>query len=203
MVRNVARELIDFARSHWLHGVLMVPAALLYTALHEALHALAVVAQGGRVVEFAWLPSAGEWGHVTCSFPPGSSPSDWTIALAPLLLPAALLSLGIAVALLGPPARAGLRRATLFWLFLLPAGDLVYTLLPYLLGSHNDLFAAFGPPMPSCWAASAAFGVALTALVHGAQRRLLGERAMSLATVLVLGCLAFALVLVATIGFFR
>lgn len=57
-VYDVLRECGRFFKRHWFHFVLMIPGAVLYTMLHEGMHALAVILQGGRVIEFVWVLSS-------------------------------------------------------------------------------------------------------------------------------------------------
>jgi len=163
-----------FLRNHWVHFVILIPAAIAYTFVHESLHALAVIVQGGKMVEFVWVPSPKEWGHVRYEFPEGQAYSELVILLAPYLLPLTLLLSGTAILavffmgwkpmpLLSEPALSlskgqvrrltasckvspGTGRLVYFWLFLVPVFDLAHAAIPYQLGARNDFYYAFGRP---------------------------------------------------------
>jgi len=94
-IASTFRECLKFLSNHWIHLVLLIPAAIAYTFLHESLHALAVVVQGGKLVEFVWVPSQKEWGHIRYEFPENQAYSELVILVAPYLLPLSLLFIGI------------------------------------------------------------------------------------------------------------
>ena len=96
-VASIFWECLKFIRNHWVHLVILIPAAIAYTFVHESLHALAVIVQGGKMVEFVWVPSPKEWGHVRYEFPEGQVYSELVILLAPYLLPLVLLLSGTAI----------------------------------------------------------------------------------------------------------
>ena len=98
-IASTFRECLKFLWNHRFHLVILIPAAIAYTFLHESLHALAVIVQGGKMVEFVWVPSPKEWGHVRYEFPEGQAHSELAILLAPYLLPLVLLLIGIVIIL--------------------------------------------------------------------------------------------------------
>ena len=156
-ITSIFREYLKFLKNHWIHLILLLPAAIAYTFVHESLHALAVIVQGGKMVEFVWVPSPKEWGHVRYEFPENQAYSELVILLAPYLLPLSLLFIGIILILRvtfipGFFGRAGSKvppwkgRAIYFWLFLVPVFDLAHAAVPYQLGARNDFYYAFGKP---------------------------------------------------------
>jgi len=156
-IASIFREYLKFLRNHWIHLVLLIPAAIAYTFVHESLHALAVIVQGGKMVEFVWVPSPKEWGHVRYEFPEGHAYSELVILLVPYLLPLVLLLIGIILILrltfipeffgrTGSQVPQWKERAIYFWLFLIPVFDLAHAAVPYQLGASNDFYYAFGRP---------------------------------------------------------
>jgi len=145
LIASTFRECLKFLWNHWIHLVLLIPAAIVYTFLHESLHALAALVQGGKLVEFVWVPSPKEWGHIRYEFPEGQAYSELVILLVPYLLPLILLFIGIILILRLCSGQAAL-RTSYFWLFLVPVFDLAHAAIPYQLGARNDFYYAFGRP---------------------------------------------------------
>ena len=82
MLIQLKFELGRFFRGHWPHFLLAIPGAVLWTILHEAAHALAIMLQGGQVTKFVWIPSPGRLGYVEYNIPDDPF-SEFTIAIAP------------------------------------------------------------------------------------------------------------------------
>lgn len=60
MLRGAFAEILGFLKRHWPQVLAALPMAAAFTIGHEAAHAVAVLLQGGRVVEFSCLPNLGE-----------------------------------------------------------------------------------------------------------------------------------------------
>jgi hypothetical protein len=189
----VLAEALRFVRRNRVHFLLFVPGAFAYTWFHEAMHALAVTAQGGTLLEFVITPSAGEWGHVQYTFPAGAPRSELAIALAPYLASLALCGLCCAHAALAGPRKYAIASVLYFWMYLVPLGDVGIACLPYLAGavSGSDLQHAWGTPSVALKAGLFAAGAASALLAFPLQRRLYPrEEALSLGAFSVLGVLA-------------
>ena len=142
-------ECLKFLKGHWIHGVVLIPAALAYTYVHESLHAFAVVIQGGKVLELVWRPSGDEWGHIRYEFAENQAYSEFAILVAPYLLVAIILVGGIVLIwriTASGSVRPWIKRSIYFWLFLVPVLDLAYAGISYQLGARNDFYYAFGRP---------------------------------------------------------
>ena len=193
-----AREILRFLRRHWAHAVALPVMALLVTVLHEAAHAAAVWAQGGTVIDFVWLPSAGHWGYVRYRFPAGPPPSGFAVAIAPYVL---------WLALAAATSAAGLRRrdfpfrwgSTLFvWGFCVPLADIANAAFPYLRGRENDLRHAFGPPSPVAWGAVVLLTSVACVAAFPLHARFYGENRLSPGAYVALTGLSVAGLLVAS-----
>jgi hypothetical protein len=142
-------ECLKFLKGHWIHGLVLIPAALAYTYVHESLHAFAVVIQGGKVLEFVWVPSENEWGHIRYEFAQNQAYSEFAILAAPYLLVAIILGSGIILIwriAASSDVRPCIKRAIYVWLFLVPVFDLAYAGISYQLGARNDFYYLFGRP---------------------------------------------------------
>jgi hypothetical protein len=156
---SCVRECWLFLRWNWVHSVLLVPAAAVYTLAHEASHALAVLLQGGDVTEFVWLPSGQKWGHVRYVFPQDVPYSAFLISVAPYIMSVLLCATACAIGFVRRSLKPWVASTVFIWLFLVPLGDLAYAVLPYVvLGSNNDLHHAVIQPSPdgptspwACW----------------------------------------------------
>lgn len=185
-------DLLGFLKGHWIHLVLMIPAFFVVTLAHESMHALAVITQGGTLHEFIWLPSGGEWGHVTYSFPFGLEYNEQLVSLAPYIGGSVLCLISMVAAIKSWPYWMA---STLFiWCFVVPLADMVNAAVPYLLRSEeNDLYSAFGPPQ--LWYSFFAVSIAVLIVFLGylLQRRLYRIRALGIPCYLVfVGCAACA-----------
>jgi hypothetical protein len=175
--------------------LVFVPGALAVTVLHELAHGLAVKLEGGTVTEFAWLPSAGEWGHVAYVFPDGAACSQVFIAAAPYLL---WLTVALLTGLLACRGTAFSFRAAsiLFvWFFVIPLGDIANAAFPYLVGERNDFWFALGPPTPRITLAFCLAAVLAIAAAYPVHARLYREHRLRPATYLALSGLTIAAIL--------
>jgi hypothetical protein len=179
-IRGVLRECGRFFRTHWVHLALLIPGAVLYTILHEGMHALAVILQGGRLLEFVWIPSQGEWGHVQYDFPPGATYSPFVIGMAPYFFTMLLASIAILAAVFRPGLPIRVASTIFVWFYIVPAVETSNTALPYAAyGARNDFFGAFGPPTVDLALGILLAGFGAAVLGYPVQRRLYGERALS------------------------
>jgi hypothetical protein len=186
------REIVGFLRWQWPHLLLAVPGALLVTVLHEASHAAAVAAQGGRLTGFQWLPSGGHWGQVEYAFPAGVSYSIFAISVAPYCLWVLVAGAACALSLRERPCRPWVASASFVWVFVVPLADTANTAFPYLDGAHNDFRSAFGAPSVLAWLLAISTTMACGLVGFVVQRRLYRERAVSHSAYLVLCAMTLA-----------
>jgi hypothetical protein len=183
---NVAQEIFCFVRMHWIHILIAPVMALLVTVIHESAHSSAVIAQGGTVTMFSWLPAAGHWGFMNYEFPEGRDYSAFAISIAPycvwLVVAATTFCTGLACRKLP----FWLASSLFVWGYVVPLGDIANTALPYLAGFENDFRHAFG--RPNALMAGMISVLALVTCLAGypLQRRLYGEQRLSLASYMVL-----------------
>ncbi len=191
---TVFKEIWDFFKRHWLHFLLAPPGAILCTALHEAAHALAVLLQGGRVLEFAWMPGGGRWGYIRFLFPPGGGQSREAVSIAPYVLWLSMMLLTALLAWRWPQPRPSIAATLFIWCFVVPLGDIANTALPYWLGWENDFTAAFG--VASLWSRSGIilFGAAATISGRWVEQRLYGAKSISWAAYMLLALSGLLLV---------
>lgn len=124
------REAGTFISTHWMHFLLLLPALIGVTVVHEAAHAVAVLGQGGVVPEFRCWPLAGHWGQIRYSFPAGAQYAATAISLAPYALWLALCALTALVALRRQARPFWLASTLFFWCLLVPLADVANTLVP-------------------------------------------------------------------------
>jgi hypothetical protein len=190
-------DLTLFFKGHWPHILIAIPAAIGFTALHELAHCVAVWVQGGRVTEFAWLPTAAEWGHMRYTFPAGAHYSETAISLSPYVfwMAGCLLAWILARRRAGWPFWAA--SIIFVWLFIVPLADMANTVFPYVLGdAQNDLSRALGgPASPLFTGAVVVCGVLATGLGFALNRRLYRERAIGFPAYCVLAAAATLIVL--------
>jgi hypothetical protein len=181
------QDIVRFFRGHWVHLLLAIPAVVGFTVVHELAHCAAVWMQGGKVTEFVWLPSSGEWGHMQYKFPSGVIHSDWLVSLAPYFC-WLLLCLCVGVLSLNPRPWPAWISSTLFvWGFIVPIADTANTALLYLMSSsNNDFRHALGAPTLPIALALGIGTLVLVCLGFAIQRRLYRERAVGLAAYTVL-----------------
>lgn len=91
------RAIWAFAQAHWKYALLVPLWMMPWTTLHESMHALAMLAQGGEIVAFNALPSVDlgpfSFGYVR-TVPPDHSYSERLVHLAPALFALAVFPLG-------------------------------------------------------------------------------------------------------------
>lgn len=192
-LRGTLSEVLRFFRAHWIHFVLLVPGAVLFTVFHEACHAYAVVLQGGTVTEFVWLPAGSEWGHVAYVFPAGVRYWNVAVAVAPYCASAVLCTVVLLAACLGVRRPRWLVTTLFFWLFLAPVADIANVALGYLAGAENDLSHAFGAPGPMEVMVLVVLGIAAAVTGYFVQRRLYGDSAAGAGAYIVLGGIALCI----------
>ena len=180
MLSQLKFELGRFFTGHWLHFLLAIPGALLWTILHEAAHAMAIMLQGGQVTKFVWIPSPGRLGYVEYNFPDHPF-SGFAIAIAPYAVWLILMLLAGALSLRARPYPDWLASTIFIWMFVAPLGDIAWAARPYLFESSNtnDLTHAFGPPTRVISLLIVLFGIASVVFGMIVQQRLYGERALS------------------------
>lgn len=178
------RESGRFLRGHLAHVVLSPLFGLtLVTVLHEAAHALLVLAQGGRVLEFSFLPGGGSYGHVRYA---GAVPFPALVSLAPYLMWGTLAVGTMALAWARPRLPFWITSSLFVWAFAVPLLDIGNAAVGWLAGGRaNDLAHAFGRPTALDALGVAFLAIAAIAAGYFVQRRLYRERA--------LGCAGYAL----------
>jgi hypothetical protein len=152
---------------------------LLCTILHEGAHALAVIAQGGQVTQFVWLPSPGRWGYIQYHFPEGIHFSAFAILIAPYGMWGLLGLMAGILSLRRNPYPQWIASTIFIWMFVMSLGDIANTAIPYLLGGSNDFTTAFGAPTKTAWVLTFLFGAGGVGFGMKVQQRLYRERALS------------------------
>jgi hypothetical protein len=144
------------------------------TFLHEAAHAAVALAIGGTVTEFAFLPSAGNLGHVRWTPPPGAP--GWygdLVSVAPYAMWSLFAAATALLAVLPVRLNPWLGAAVFFWCYVIPVGDTAWN----LHGAHGDL-AVGGEDGLILRGAGTVVLLGAYALGHPIQRRLLGDRSV-------------------------
>jgi hypothetical protein len=196
---NLISEITAYLKSHWVHWMLILPAILTVTVVHELAHGFAVLAQGGVVTEFRWTPSTHEWGHIRFMFPAQTPYSGVMISLAPYGLWMTLCFVSILLTASTSTLPFWLSSSIFVWLFLVPLADTANTVVPYLFGAENDLLSALGQPTRPVVLMVILTGGLMATLGFFLQRRLYHARRLSLPAYSVLGCLAMTLCLSLTV----
>ncbi len=178
-MRPPVADIVAFLRRHWMHLTLLLPMALVVTAVHELAHAVAVALVGGTVLDWGVLPTNGAWGHVGYRMPVELRGSMRIVAAAPYLLWLTVAAAASAWAWRRPPPTFRVASAVFVWGIAVPLADVAYAAVPYLLGADNDLLDAFGPVDGAVKLAFLIAGVAIAAAVYAAHRRLYGGDALS------------------------
>ena len=170
---STAHQLARFLGPHRWQVLLVPPAAVVVTWLHELAHAAAARFFGGVVQEIRVLPGGGDWGHMVYDLPAGASPqADFWVSVAPYLVGVGVSVLGsLAVALLALPQR--LRSSPFIWLAVAPALEPAYGVLGWVSGGPCDFRDAFGAPPASAWPAAAGYALLVTGGLWLVQRRAL------------------------------
>lgn len=171
-------EILRFCKRQWYVLPAVVPALVLFTLFHEAAHAAAVLLQGGRLVEFVWLPTGGLWGHIRYHFTDDNY-SAVTIAAAPYAMWLAAGTSATVLSLSRHKFSFVLASFVFVWLYVAPAADIANTAFPYVLGSRNDFFSIFGGPSPSVTLTLAACCLAYVIAGFFIQQRLYRQDALS------------------------
>jgi hypothetical protein len=189
-----------FIRAHLWHLLLLAPGLLLATVVHEAAHAAAVIGQGGRILDFVWVPSLQEWGHVRYRFPTDAGHSEFVISLAPYVAATCLAGLATLASFRSRPWSYRAASGWYVWAFLVPLAEIANAVFVWLAGGDNDLLQAFGPPTLAGFIAVGS--AVLASLVWGGwlQRRLYQERALSLVACTALSLATVMLVAAASVG---
>jgi hypothetical protein len=185
-------EILRFCKRQWYVLPAVIPALVLFTLFHEAAHAAAVLLQGGRVVEFIWLPTGGLWGHIRFHFADDNY-SPATIAAAPYVMWLAASIFAAVLSLSRYKFSFVLASFVFVWLYVAPAADIANTAFPYVMGSRNDFFGLFGGPSPSVTLILAACCLAYVIAGFFIQRRLYRQDALSGAAYLALVASTFVL----------
>jgi len=180
MLIQLKFKLGRFLRGHWPHFLLAIPGTVLWTILHEAAHALAIMLQGGQVTKFVWIPSPGRLGYVEYNFPDHPF-SSFAIAIAPYAFWLILMLMAGALSLRARPYPQWVASTIFIWMFVVPLGDIAWAARPYLFeaGNANDLTDAFGPPTRVVSMLIVLFGIASVVFGRIVQQRLYRERALS------------------------
>ena len=198
-MKRVLHDLAAFFKGHWPHFVAAIPAAIAFTALHELAHCAAVWIQGGNVTDFAWLPSAAGWGHMSYLFPQGVQYSRRAIMLAPYAFWAGSCLLAGALASRRAPWPFWAASTIFVWLFIVPLADIANTAIPYVLwNTFNDFHRAFGPVGLSFSVLAVVLGLLASWYGYLLNRRLYRDRAVGLPAYCVLAVLAALVVLAGT-----
>lgn len=183
---SMLSEIFRFFRRHWLHLLLFPPGALLVTIIHESAHAAAVLAQGGTILEFVWLPTGERWGYVSYDPPALRGFSTFAVSIAPYLLWIFLAALAVLLSLRRRPYSFRVASSVYLWLFVIPLADVANAAFPYLDGRPNDLLHAFGPPTWDALLGFLLLCVLALSVGHPLQRRLYRSQALRLRSYLVL-----------------
>lgn len=145
------------------------------TFLHEAAHAAAALALGGRIDEFAFLPGPQNLGHVRWSPPPGAP--AWVgdiVGAAPYVMWSVVAGVVLLLARRRVRLNPWLAAALFYWGYFIPIGDIAWN----LWGGQGDL-AIGGADGMAVQAVGTTAIIAAYLLGHWAQGRLLGEHAVS------------------------
>ncbi len=171
-------EILRFCKRQWFMLPAVIPALVLFTLFHEAAHAVAVLLQGGRIVEFVWLPTGGLWGHISYDFG-DESYSAVAIAAAPYVMWLTASTSAAVLSLSRYKFPFVLASFIFVWLYVAPAADIANTAFPYVLGSRNDFFSVFSGPSPALTTTLAVCCLAYVAAGFFVQRRLYRQDALS------------------------
>jgi hypothetical protein len=194
-MKQIAKEIIEFFKGHWIHVLIGIPGCFVFTIFHELAHCVAAWVQGGRVIEFAWLPSDGAWGHMRYEFDYGMAFSDRAVSIAPYLLWTTLCLIAFAVSFKRKPLPFWASSTVFVWFFLAPLADTANAAMPQLAdGGLTDLGRVFGPPSLAVTIGFVTYAVAMAIAGYFTQKQLYRERSISLPTYMVLGLIAAILV---------
>lgn len=169
---DVLAQLARFLRRHWPHAIALVGMFFVFTFLHEAAHALAVIAQGGEMLSFGILPDSDSLGHIRYAFPPDARFSPILISMAPYLfwLACMLAAIALAVARRGWSFRWG--SSIFIWAYLAPWLDILLGAAVWALGGQSDFTDAFGPATTTHQGLVLTAGLAVALVGYPLHRRL-------------------------------
>ena len=195
-MKPILKDILLFFKGHWPHLIVVIPAAVAFTALHELAHCAGVWLQGGRVTNFVWLPSGTEWGHMQYLFPSGAEYSSTAISLSPYVFWISFCLLAGILSLKRSPWPFWIASIIYVWLFIVPLADIANTAMPYLLtNTNNDLQQAFGAARFSYVLIAVIFGIAAAIFGFLLNKRLYRDRSIGLAAYCVLATTATLIIL--------
>jgi hypothetical protein len=165
----------------WPHLIALPVMFFVFTALHESAHALAVIVQGGEIIEFSIIPTADVYGYIQYRFPEHSTASSWFVSVSPYLM-----WLGVMVA---TSALAFVRLwnwwfgSTMFlWGYLCPWLDIYLHWCRFQAGVRgplSDFSHAFGEPAAWGWVLLAVMATSVAVWGYYLHRRLYHDRYLS------------------------
>ena len=141
------------------------------TFLHEAAHAVAALALGGTIEEFAFLPGADNLGHVRWTAPAGAPP--WfgdLVGVAPYVMWAVMAGAVLELARRRVRLNRWVAAAVFYWCYFVPVGDIAWN----LYGGGGDLAIGGGDGVALQAIGTTAI-IAAYLLGHWVQTRLLDE----------------------------
>jgi hypothetical protein len=144
------------------------------TFLHESAHAVAALALGGTIEEFAFLPGPENLGHVRWAAPPGAP--AWfgeLVSVAPYVMWSVLAGIVLLLARRRVRLNRWVAAAIFYWCYFVPVGDIAWN----LYGGRGDL-AIGGADGVALQAVGTTAIIAAFLLGHWAQKRLLGAHAV-------------------------
>jgi hypothetical protein len=156
--------------------LIVAPIALLtaVTFLHELAHAAAILALGGTVTQFSFLPSQGHLGHVQWQAPPGTTSSaHLLVSLAPYLMWSACAVGTIVVAWFSRGLHWLLASTIFVWGYVVPLADIAWN----LFSGRGDLSVPGWEGVLVQALGAAGLGLAY-ALGYFVQRRLFADRSV-------------------------
>lgn len=189
-MKPALKQTIRFLIRHWPHVLIAVPMVIGVTALHESAHALAVVVQGGEVLQFSIWPDGDRWGFVTYR----NVGSHFAVAIAPYAMWVGMMIAAAALAMSAKGWPFAPASTVFIWGYVVPFGDIANTWTMWVGGAGNDFAHAFGGAGLLGGVGLAAACVLVVVAGYPVHRRLYGEAALPLAGYAALGGAAIALV---------
>ncbi len=172
----------------WPHVLVLPVMFFVFTGLHESAHALAVVAQGGEVLEISIIPSTQAYGYIRYQFPENSNASFWFVSVAPYLMWLGFMSLTSVIAFI--------RKwnwwigSTLFiWGYLCPWLDIYLHWTTFQMGDRgplSDFAHAFDRPTSLGWVLWATISTIVAVWGYVLQRRLYQKHQLPLISYILL-----------------
>lgn len=201
-------ELIIYVYQHRLHMLLLLPGSILFTIIHEAAHAVMVWFQGGKIIQFIWMPTYARnefaqwewlWGYISYEFLEDQVYSDFLIASAPYILMLGLMLFAAITSLRRKPYAFWLASTLFIWLYVVPNMEIMNELLPWLLGYRGDFWSAFGEAGQFAWIMTVVWLLLVSIIGFWVQQALYRQQALSPLTYSIFfstGLLLFFLLLV-------